>query len=204
MLRAVPFRDQAVAEGERGSSIGGRLVTIENTAGERGLDVAYDIALEVLDIGEGLRGELLPCCALRFGDGCCEMRMLAIANSSCSGLKRSIQLARSLYFNVLFQGSNLTLSSPRLPHPPLNLKIERLRQAKKTQTFHTLNLSCPQSGHSTLMLRPRQPGRSHRALQVGDRSAGRGASLPWGRGIGHLVCCYVLRLVFRQGWDLVI
>lgn len=54
LLRLVPVQDQAVAEGQRSSSVGCRLVAVEKGTRKSGLNVTHSIFGEVISRGEGL------------------------------------------------------------------------------------------------------------------------------------------------------
>jgi hypothetical protein len=68
LLSAVPLCDQSISECQTGSSICSGLVAIEHRSGKGSFDMANDLLLEFVFICEGMSLELLPCCALRFGD----------------------------------------------------------------------------------------------------------------------------------------
>jgi hypothetical protein len=133
--------------------------------------MAHDVALEILHSGEGLRGVLLPGGALGLGDGCWEESVLAMDFCHLSHTQTH---------------ASPTSSSP-YPQPYL-IRPHPYEIRNSILTFNTLDLPSTQPRHRPLVLRPRQAGRSHRSLQIRDRRASGGPSLPDRRRVGHLSC----------------
>ena len=77
LLGAVPLKDQAVAEGQAGGRVGGRLVAVEHAAGECGLDMADDLLLELVRVLEAVHLVLSPCHSLGFGDRSCDGHIIS-------------------------------------------------------------------------------------------------------------------------------
>lgn len=71
LLGAVPFENQAIAKGQAGGRVGGRLVAVEHAARQRRLDVAHHLALEAILVLEAAGLVLCPGLSLGFRDGSC-------------------------------------------------------------------------------------------------------------------------------------
>lgn len=69
LLCLVPIGNQTVAESQAGGGVGGLFVTVEQAAGQGGLDVTDDFTLEAVLVLEDLDRVLLPCRALGLRDG---------------------------------------------------------------------------------------------------------------------------------------
>lgn len=82
LLGPVPLGDEAVAESQGGSRVGGRLVAVVQAAGEGSLDMADDLFLETLDVLEGLGFVLGPGRTLRLGDRGCGERLAGVILSA--------------------------------------------------------------------------------------------------------------------------
>jgi hypothetical protein len=67
-LGAVPAADKQVADSQGGGRVGGELVAVVHAAGEGGLDMADDFALESVLVLEPFDLVFAPCGPLRLGD----------------------------------------------------------------------------------------------------------------------------------------
>lgn len=72
LLGTVPFQDQAVAEGQAGGRVGGRLVAVEHAASQRRLDMTNHLVLELILVLEAVDLVLGPCLTLWLGNRSCK------------------------------------------------------------------------------------------------------------------------------------